>query len=139
MLLFLILLSYLFHFLFAMSPYDTILLGETPSSLHIKYAANEEQFNYASVPFAETVGHIHIKKSVNLLDPDNYELQYEFTAEKQLVLNHLEIQMDVNLENQIMMAEGFQCWSTSKEMDRYSKIAPIPGVVAWFTQFNLQG
>ncbi|KAI7882095.1 glycoside hydrolase superfamily [Mucor mucedo] len=60
-------------------------------------------------------------------------------GEQPIVLNHLEIQMDVNLDKQVMMAEGFQCWSTTKEMDRYSKISSIPGVVSWFTQFNLQG
>ncbi|KAI8389354.1 glycoside hydrolase superfamily [Blakeslea trispora] len=38
-----------------------------------------------------------------------------------------------------MLAEGFQCWSTTRELDRYSRLAPIPRVVAWATQFNLQG
>ncbi|KAI9481337.1 MAG: glycoside hydrolase superfamily, partial [Benjaminiella poitrasii] len=38
-----------------------------------------------------------------------------------------------------MMAEGFQCWSTTKEMDNYNRLAAIPSVVAWFTKFNLQG
>lgn len=123
-----------------MSPFDTILLGDTPSSIHIKYAVDKNEFHFTSVTFTETVGHIKISRSVNLLDPDNYELQYDFTAQKeQVVLNHLEIQLDVNLDDQVMMAEGFQCWSTTKEMDRYSKISAIPGVVAWFTQFNLQG
>ncbi|KAI8091457.1 glycoside hydrolase superfamily [Gilbertella persicaria] len=38
-----------------------------------------------------------------------------------------------------MLAEGFQCWSTTQEMDRYSRLASIPRVVSWVTQFNLQG
>ncbi|KAI8355073.1 glycoside hydrolase superfamily [Choanephora cucurbitarum] len=38
-----------------------------------------------------------------------------------------------------MLAEGFQCWSTTRELDSYSRLAPIPRVVAWATQFDLQG
>lgn len=141
MFLFLILLSTLFHFIFAMSPYDTLLLSDTASCIHLKYTVNHKQVQFASVPLTNTVGQVNIQRSVNLLDPEHYELQYEFTAtgEQAIVLNYLEIQMDVNLNHQVMMAEGFQCWSTTKEMDRYSKISAIPGVVSWFTQFNLQG
>ncbi|GAA5804179.1 hypothetical protein HPULCUR_009666 [Helicostylum pulchrum] len=122
-----------------MSPYDDILLTETPSAVNIKYAVDKEEFNVASYSFDGT-SHLKVTRSVHLLDADNFELQYDFTAQdKPVSLNHLEIELEVNLENQVMMAEGFQCWSTTKELDRYSTLSAIPGVVSWFTQFNLQG
>jgi hypothetical protein len=133
--------SFLSPIIYAMSsPFDAILLDEIHPTLNIKYAINKIESNYKAVPFSNRIGHLKIEKNVKLLDPDNFEMQYEFTAQDSDVdLKHLEIQLDMNLENQVMMAEGFQCWSTTKEMDRYSKMSAIPGVVAWFTQFNLQG
>ncbi|KAL0089472.1 glycoside hydrolase superfamily [Phycomyces blakesleeanus] len=37
-----------------------------------------------------------------------------------------------------MMAEGFQSWSLSKEMDSNSRLSSIPTLVAWKTKFDLQ-
>ncbi|GAA5812075.1 hypothetical protein MFLAVUS_005524 [Mucor flavus] len=122
-----------------MSPYDDILLTETPFMVNIKYTVDKEEFNVASYSFDDT-SHLKVTRTVVLLDADNFELQYDFTAQdKPVSLNHLEIEIDVNLADQVMMAEGFQCWSTTKELDRYSTLSAIPGVVSWFTQFNLQG
>lgn len=134
-----LLLFYLFPFIFTMSPYDDILLTETPFMVNIKYTVDKEEFNVASYSFDDT-SHLKVTRTVVLLDADNFELQYDFTAQdKPVSLNHLEIEIDVNLADQVMMAEGFQCWSTTKELDRYSTLSAIPGVVSWFTQFNLQG
>lgn len=130
---------YLFPIIFAMSPYDDILLTETPSVVNMKYTVDKEEFNVASYSFDDT-SHLKVTRTVALLDADNFELQYDFTAQdKPVSLNHIEIEIDVNLADQVMMAEGFQCWSTTKELDRYSTLSAIPGVVSWFTQFNLQG
>ncbi|KAI9283320.1 glycoside hydrolase superfamily [Sporodiniella umbellata] len=38
-----------------------------------------------------------------------------------------------------MMTEGFQCWSTTKEMSKHNKLPAIPTPVSWITKFNLQG
>lgn len=123
------------------TPFDALLSDDTPLTVNIKYAIDKVESNHNSVPFSNTIGQLKLKRSVNILDSDNFELQYELTAQEghDVNLKHLEIQLGVNLNNQVMMAEGFQCWSTSKEMDKYSRMSAIPGVVAWFTQFNLQG
>ncbi|KAI8370573.1 glycoside hydrolase superfamily, partial [Radiomyces spectabilis] len=38
-----------------------------------------------------------------------------------------------------MMAEGFQSWSHSREMHKYNTLPPIQPMVAWITEFDLQG
>ncbi|KAI8144171.1 glycoside hydrolase superfamily [Fennellomyces sp. T-0311] len=38
-----------------------------------------------------------------------------------------------------MMADGFQCWTHSREMDLHGCLRPISKTVAWWTKFNLQG
>ncbi|EIE88697.1 hypothetical protein RO3G_13408 [Rhizopus delemar RA 99-880] len=38
-----------------------------------------------------------------------------------------------------MLGEGFQCWSTTKEMGKHNRLAAIPKAVSWITKFNLQG
>lgn len=94
------------------------------------------------LPFmtSTTLGQVKMTKVVTSLDADNYEVTYNLQPlESNTLLKHLEIEFDMELSGQVMMAEGFQCWSTTKEMDRYSKLAAIPRVVSWITQFNLQG
>jgi alpha-galactosidase len=122
-------------------PFETLLL-ETPSTVNLKYTIDNIQSRY-SLPLktSTTIGQLAIDKKVHLLDPDNFEVTYDWknTGETSLTLQQLEIEFSMNLEQQVMFAEGFQCWSTSKEMDKYNKLSAIPSVVSWITQFNLQG
>jgi alpha-galactosidase len=43
------------------------------------------------------------------------------------------------LANHSMMAEGFQAWSQTKEVDKSSTLPAIQSTVAWITKFDLQG
>jgi hypothetical protein len=122
------------------TPFDTLLL-ESPSTANLKYVANNVESNF-SLPLttSATLGQVKVEKVVTSLDANNYQVAYKFQPlESDVLLKHLEIEFDMVLSNQVMMAEGFQCWSTTKELDRYSKLAAIPSVVSWITQFNLQG
>lgn len=136
----LLLFLYLLPYILCMTPYETLLLNENESIAHVKYTIDNKQSHLvASFTNAEEKQVLILSRSVHLLDPNNFELEYTLTAEKDMILNGVEIELDMDLQDQVMMAEGFQCWSTTKEMDRYNKISAIPSVVSWFTQFNLQG
>lgn len=123
------------------TPFETLLL-ETPSTANVKYTIDNVQSRY-SLPLktSTSIGQLSVDKSVKLLDPNNYEVTYEWTnpGEKSVQLQELQVEFTMNLEQQVMFAEGFQCWSTSKEMDKYNRLSAIPSVVSWITQFNLQG
>ncbi|KAI8332852.1 glycoside hydrolase superfamily [Chlamydoabsidia padenii] len=54
-------------------------------------------------------------------------------------LVHFEAKYSVNLNDQKMLANGFQSWSQSKEMGAQDRIQEIRKSVAWYTQYNLQG
>ncbi|CAO3641575.1 unnamed protein product [Mucor fragilis] len=122
------------------APFDTLLL-ETPSVASIRYTVDGIETRL-SLPLqtAATVGQLNVEKSVELLDPDNYRVAYAFTPLKDtVVMQHLELQYEMDLQQQVMLAEGFQCWSTTKELGPHSRLSAIPSVVSWITQFNLQG
>lgn len=141
MLFLLVFLLYLLPYnILCMTPYETLLLNENEPIANVKYTIDNKE-SHLVAPITDTGKHqvLKLSRSVHLLDPDNFELEYTLTAQKDLVLKQVEIELDMDLQDQVMMAEGFQCWSTTKEMDRYNKISAIPSVVAWFTQFNLQG
>jgi alpha-galactosidase len=124
----------------ATTPFETLLL-DSPSTAHLKYVTNNTETKF-TVPLVSstTLGQVQVEKVVTSLDANNYEVAYTFKPlESDVLLKHLEIEFDMELSGQVMMAEGFQCWSTTKELDRYSKLAAIPNIVSWFTQFNLQG
>lgn len=141
MLFLLVFLLYLLPYnILCMTPYETLLLNENEPIANVKYTIDNKE-SHLVAPITDTEKHqvFKLSRSVHLLDPDNFELEYTLTAQKDLVLKQVKIELDMDLQDQVMMAEGFQCWSTTKEMDRYNKISAIPNVVAWFTQFNLQG
>ncbi|CAO0802984.1 unnamed protein product [Mucor circinelloides] len=122
------------------APFETLLL-ETPSVVNVKYTVNGVDTSL-SLPLeaVATIGQLKVEKSVKLLDPDNYQVAYEFTPlQDQVVMKHLEIDYEMDLQHQVMLAEGFQCWSTTKELGLHSRLSAIPSVVSWITQFNLQG
>jgi alpha-galactosidase len=122
-----------------MTPYETLLLNENESVVNAKYVINNK-LSSISIPLIEkSLEKIKVERFTKSIDNDNFELEYKITAQEDILLKGLDIEMNMNLDNQVMMAEGFQSWSTTKELDRYNKMSAIPGVVSWFTQFNLQG
>lgn len=122
------------------TPYETLLL-DTPSIANIKYTVNGIETSLSlPLEMIATIGQLQVEKTVKLLDPNNYEVVYEFKPlESQVFMKHLEIEYEMNLQQQVMLAEGFQCWSTTKELGPHNRLSAIPKVVSWVTQFNLQG
>jgi alpha-galactosidase len=122
-----------------MTPYETLFLNKNEPIVNVKYIIDNTPTE-VSFSLNESKGEkIKVDRSIKSIDNDNFELEFKIIAQQDMTLKDLEIQMNMNLDDQVMMAEGFQCWSTTKEMDRYNKMSAIPSVVSWFTQFNLQG
>lgn len=46
---------------------------------------------------------------------------------------------DVGISGKRMMANGFQSWSQTKELDHKDRILNIPRPIAWLKQTHLQG
>ncbi|KAI8968411.1 glycoside hydrolase superfamily [Mycotypha africana] len=90
-----------------------------------------------------SVNQVKVTKTIHTIcEHEEYELEYTFESlEDDLQLKHIQIDIAnlYDLSQYVMMAEGFQCWSTSKEMGRHNRLAAIPRPVAWFTKMNLQG
>jgi alpha-galactosidase len=130
-----------FSVIYAMTTPFTTLASPASWVVNTKYLANSKQESFSERFEKEVLlGQLRVEKSTIQLDGDNFELHYKVLNQgDDVTLSHFEMELDINLDNQVMMAEGFQCWSTTREVDRYSRMAAIPGPVAWFTKFNLQG
>lgn len=86
--------------------------------------------------------HITINRRI-IDDQDNnnrFDLELKLTAhEGPIELEQLEFVFHMDIENTVMMADGFQCWTHSRELDKHGSISSISRTVAWWTQFDLQG
>ncbi|KAG1452975.1 hypothetical protein G6F56_007681 [Rhizopus delemar] len=119
-----------------MSPFQSIQL---PSLAKIKYIKNNQPFTIAlALDTAISAGSIDLQRQLRFSD-HQFELEYKLMANEQVLLDSVEFELDMDLKDNVMMTEGFQCWSTTKEMSRHNKLATIPSPVAWITQMNLQG
>lgn len=91
---------------------------------------------------ASSSPHITIdRRIIDHHDNNNrFDLELKLTAhEEPIELEQLEFVFHMDIENTIMMADGFQCWTHSRELDKLGSISPISRTVAWWTQFDLQG
>ncbi|KAG2221084.1 hypothetical protein INT45_009742 [Circinella minor] len=91
--------------------------------------------------------HFTVHKKIQDINQNNdqFELTYTLKAhydDKQgeiIELRYLEFTTPMELTGHIMMADGYQCWTHSREMDLNGRLPPISKTVAWWTWFNLQG
>ncbi|KAG0175429.1 hypothetical protein DFQ28_000044 [Apophysomyces sp. BC1034] len=84
--------------------------------------------------------HLTVEKRVSNVGDNNFELNLTLTANDQNIrLQQLEFLYEADMSTETMLAEGFQSWSQAREVDRYSSMPGIQRVVAWVTQFDLQG
>lgn len=88
---------------------------------------------------------ITIQRTTNSTEDDTNRFEMEYTIQAQGVstdmvrLHHFEILFETDLTDNTMMAEGFQAWSQTREMDKTSSLPAISSPVAWITKFDLQG
>jgi hypothetical protein len=87
---------------------------------------------------------ISIQRTINANDDDTTWFETEYTIQAQdashmVRLHHFEILFDTDLTDNTMLAEGFQAWSQTREMDKTSSLPAISSPVAWITKFDLQG
>ncbi|KAG1055030.1 hypothetical protein G6F43_002988 [Rhizopus delemar] len=122
-----------------MNVYESILT--TPSTAQLKYITNNKHFSF-TVPLVTeaSAGALSLQRITHTIkEQDHFELEYVATAQEELLLQSLEFEVKVNLEDHVMLGEGFQCWSTTKEVGKHNRLAAIPKAVSWITKFNLQG
>ncbi|KAG1154026.1 hypothetical protein G6F36_014516 [Rhizopus arrhizus] len=122
-----------------MNVYESILTA--PSTAQLKYIVNNKHFSFTIPLVTEaSAGALSLQRVTHTIkEHDHFELEYVATAQEELLLQSLEFEVKVNLEDQVMLGEGFQCWSTTKEMGKHNRLAAIPKAVSWITKFNLQG
>lgn len=68
-----------------------------------------------------------------------YVLSIGIRALKPIEMVHFEATYMADLNDQRMMANGFQSWSQAREFTKHDKIPAIRSSIAWYTQLNLQG
>ncbi|CEG73530.1 hypothetical protein RMATCC62417_08891 [Rhizopus microsporus] len=122
----------------SITPYESLLTSSAVAN--IKYTLNNQNITVA-IPIVNDIltDNLDLEKRTHILDKDRFELEYVVTAKERIILRTLEFESDMNLKGHVMLAEGFQCWSTVKEMGHLNRLLPIPRAVSWITKFNLQG
>ncbi|KAF7728810.1 hypothetical protein EC973_005436 [Apophysomyces ossiformis] len=118
----------------------TALSDATPT-VYIRYTCNgEEKIASQKLTNPSIAGHLSVDKRISKLDENKFELSLILTAgDKNVRLQQLEFLFDARFSNETMLAEGFQSWSQTREMDKRNSMVPILKPVAWVTQFDLQG
>lgn len=111
--------------------------------LTYKVDKNEYKFKnelvHQQAPFTSDALQVTYKVSRHTDNKGGYIISFIVKALKQVELVYFNATFLADLQDQRMLANGFQSWSQSKELSRNDKIPPIPSSVAWYTQMNLQG
>ncbi|KAI9492623.1 glycoside hydrolase superfamily [Zychaea mexicana] len=92
---------------------------------------------------SQKLQHLTVDKQIQRIQEDHFELTLTLKAhdndQSSIEFRHLEFSTPMDLMGQLMMADGFQCWTHTREMDLHGRLPPISKTVAWWTKFNLQG
>ncbi|ORZ15845.1 glycoside hydrolase superfamily [Absidia repens] len=141
---FILLLFLFFNFCSAMIP-----LGETlkqhKAFIDVSYTIGTQHYRLNSTFDQPTVAdsYLTIQRKLLLVNDDTFETEYSIQPQDQVntmvKLNHFEVIFDTDLTDNSMMAEGFQAWTHTREMDKTSTLPSIQSAVAWITKFDLQG
>lgn len=90
-------------------------------------------------PFETDAVQVHFDVSRHTDNQGGYLLGFTIKALQSIELIHFNATFLADLQNQAMLANGFQNWSQAREFDKRDRISAIPSSVSWYTQFNLQG
>ncbi|KAI8086388.1 glycoside hydrolase superfamily [Halteromyces radiatus] len=139
--------SYHFNIGFTMIPLSNTLTKHD-AFIELRYTIGNKYYQL-SAPFdsqSVTDSHLLIKRTFTSISQDSFEIEYtiEPTNNHQedsslIKLHHFEVFFDTDFNNNTIMAEGFQCWSQTREMDKTTTLPKIQSTVAWITKFDLQG
>ena len=124
---------------------DTTTTTKTTTEVITMNHDNEEPFHPTTT--THRLQHFTVDRKIQDMNQNNdhFELTYTLKAhfdDKQgeaIGVRYLEFSSPMELTGQIMMADGYQCWTHSREMDLNGRLPPISRTVAWWTWFNLQG
>ncbi|KAI7864866.1 glycoside hydrolase superfamily [Spinellus fusiger] len=134
-----VLLAFCLPLLQAMSLFQALVDSSPVVSVH--YFNDGKRHSITESMESQTLSQhpLAFKKHVQWLSDTRCELVYSTKALRGSVrLSYLEFTMDLPVNGYAMMAEGFQSWSHSKEMDQNGRISAIPRPIAWATRFELQ-
>jgi hypothetical protein len=70
---------------------------------------------------------------------NGYELTLELWTMVDVELHALKATYWADLTDIKMLANGYQSWSQTRELNEYGRLSKIPYPVAWVTKFDLQG
>ena len=123
---------------------DTTTTTKTTTEVITMNHDNEELFHPTTT---HRLQHFTVDRKIQDMNQNNdhFELTYTLKAQfddkqgETIGLRYLEFSFPMELTGQIMMADGYQCWTHSREMDLNGRLPPISRTVAWWTWFNLQG
>lgn len=123
-------------------PFEAVQSGM--QRVKIEYTHNGVYENFQDIPLFQNASAALPSLAIDLqlarIDESALELSYTLTAQVKVVrLHYLEFLFDMDLQDLIMMADGYQAWTHSREADKYSRIPPMSKTVAWWTKFDLQG
>ncbi|ORX51998.1 glycoside hydrolase [Hesseltinella vesiculosa] len=111
------------------------------ASLHLNYSIQAEARQLTG-PLATPVhdNHISFSRHITILGTHTFKVKYVLETDTLIKLHHLSVRINLPpIQQYNMMAEGFQCWSTTCEQDASSTSTSISLPVAWVTKFDLQG
>lgn len=94
---------------------------------------------YPGQPFANHALQVSSEVVRHTDGKGGYVLSIGIRAFKHIELVHFEATYMTELNDQRMMANGFQSWSQARELTKNDKIPAIRSSVAYLTQLNLQG
>ncbi|CEJ00112.1 hypothetical protein RMCBS344292_14178 [Rhizopus microsporus] len=89
--------------------------------------------------FSTDAAQVTLKTLPHTNNKGGYILSFSVKAKKPIELAQFKATFMTDLQDQRMLANGFQSWSQAREMTKNDKINPIRSSIAWYTQLNLQG
>jgi hypothetical protein len=110
-------------------------------NLYYKVDGGKKVIKYKNelIPFSTDAVQVTTQARPHTDNKGGYILTFTIKALKPIELVRFEASFMTDLQDQLMLANGFQSWSQAREFSKNDKIPAIHSSIAWYTQLNLQG
>ncbi|EIE80181.1 hypothetical protein RO3G_04886 [Rhizopus delemar RA 99-880] len=110
-------------------------------NLYYKVDGGKKVIKYKNelIPFSTDAVQVTTQARPHTDNKGGYILTFTIKALKPIELARFEASFMTDLQDQLMLANGFQSWSQAREFSKNDKIPAIHSSIAWYTQLNLQG
>ena len=110
-------------------------------NLYYKVDGGKKVIKYKNelLPFSTDAVQVTTQARPHTDNKGGYLLTFTIKALKPIELVRIESSFMTDLQDQLMLANGFQSWSQAREFSKNDKIPAIHSSIAWYTQLNLQG